>query len=79
MDSLAIIVGVVAIVAFILYVWDRKAKDQPIDIMDAAKLAVGAGGVAGGVAYAVGSEDAMEAVTSVAASAQEMFVGKPEF
>ncbi len=79
MDSLAIIVGVVAVVAFILYVWDRKAKDQPIDIMDAAKLAVGAGGVAGGVAYAVGSEDAMEAVTSVAASAQEMFVGKPEF
>ena len=79
MDSLVVIVGVVAVIAFVLYIWDRKSKDQPIDIMDAAKLAVGAGGVAGGVAYAVGSEDAMEAVASVATSAQEMFVGKPEF
>jgi hypothetical protein len=79
LESLAMIAGVVAVVAIVLYVWDRKTKDQPVDVIDAAKLAIGAGGVAGGVAYAVGAEDVTEVVTSVAASAQEMFVGKPEF
>ena len=78
-ESLAMIAAVVAVVAIVLYVWDRKTKDQPVDVIDAAKLAIGAGGVAGGVAYAVGAEDVTEAMTSVAASAQEMFVGKPEF
>jgi hypothetical protein len=78
-ESLAIIAGVVAVIVLVLYVWDRRTKDQPIDVMDAAKLAVSAGGVAGGVAYAVGAEDTIGAVTSAAATAQEMFVGKPEF
>lgn len=77
--TMGLIAGVVAVIAFILYVWDRKTKDQTIDWMDAGKLALGAGGTAGGIAYAVGSEDAIEAVTNVAAQAQEMFVGKPEF
>ena len=77
--TLGMISGVVAVLAFILYVWDRKTKDQTIEWMDAGKLALGAGGVAGGIAYAVGSEDALGAVTTVAAQAQEMFVGKPEF
>jgi phosphatidylglycerophosphatase A len=76
---LGIVAGVVAVLAFILYVWDRKTKEQPIEWLDAGKLALGAGGVAGGIAYAVGTEDAIEAVTSVATQAQEMFVGKPEF
>jgi phosphatidylglycerophosphatase A len=76
---LGIVAGVVGVLAFILYVWDRKTKEQPIEWLDAGKLALGAGGVAGGIAYAVGTEDAIEAVTSVATQAQEMFVGKPEF
>jgi len=79
LEALAMIAGVVAVVAIVLYVWDRKSKDQPVDVLDAAKLALGAGGVVSGVAYAVGAEDVTEAVTSAAASAQEMFVGKPEF
>jgi hypothetical protein len=79
LESLAMIAGVVAVVAIVLYVWDRRTKEQPVDVLDAAKLAIGAGGVAGGVAYAVGAEEVTEAVTSAAASAQEMFVGKPEF
>ncbi len=78
-SMLAMVAGVVAVVAFVLYVWDRTSKQQDIDWMDAGKLALSAGGVAGGVAYAVGAEDAVEAVTSVASSAQDMFVGKPEF
>lgn len=77
--TLAMIAGVVAVVAFVLYTWERTSKSQEIDWLDAGKLALGAGGVAGGVAYAVGADDAIEAVTSVASSAQEMFVGKPEF
>lgn len=79
LQTLGMIAGVVAVVAFVLYVWDRSSKSEDVDWLDAGKLALGAGGVAGGVAYAVGAEDAMEAVTSVASSAQEMFVGKPEF
>ena len=78
-ETLGIIAAVVAVVVVVLYVWDRKTKQEPVDVLDAAKLALGAGGVAGGVAYAVSNEDAIEAVTAVAASAQEMFVGKPDF
>ena len=79
MYTLGMIAGLVAVVAFVLYAWDRSSKAQPMEWLDAGKLALGAGGVAGGIAYAVGSEDALEAVTNVATSAQEMFVGKPEF
>jgi hypothetical protein len=79
LESLAMIAGVVAVIAIVLYVWERNAKDEPVSVLDAAKLAIGAGGVVGGVAYAVGAEDVAEAVTSAAASAQEMFVGKPDF
>lgn len=76
---LGMIAGLVAVTAFVLYVWDRYSKAQPVEWLDAGKLSLGAGGVAGGIAYALGSEDAVEAVTAAASSAQEMFVGKPEF
>jgi hypothetical protein len=80
--TLGMIAGVVAVVAFVLYVWDRTSKNQEIEWLDAGKLAMGAGGVAGGVAYAVGSDgvDAVvESATSAASAAQDMFVGKPGF
>lgn len=77
--TLAMVAGVVAVVAFVLYIWERTSKGQEIEWLDAGKLALGAGGVAGGVAYAVGSEDVMESVTSAAAATQEMFTGKPGF
>ncbi len=73
------VAGVVAVVAFVLFIWDRSSKGQEIEWLDAGKLALGAGGVAGGVVYAVGSEDVMESVTSAASAAQDMFVGKPGF
>ena len=76
---LLMVAGVVAVIAFVLYVWDRKSKGDDIEWMDAGKLALGAGATAGGIAYAVGTEDVADAVTSVAEKAQEMFVGKPEF
>ena len=80
--TFGMIAGVVAVIAFVLYVWDKTSKNQEIEWMDAGKLALGAGGVAGGVAYAVGSDGvdaAVESVTSAAAATQELFTGKPAF
>lgn len=78
-QTLAIIAGVVAIVAIILYVWDTRTKNQKIDTSSAAKIGLGAGVIAGGVAYAVGSEEAAAVVESVSSTVQDMFVGKPAF
>jgi hypothetical protein len=77
--TLGMIAGAVAVVAFVLYIWERTSKGLEIEWLDAGKLALGAGGVAGGVAYAVGSEDMVESVASAASAAQDMFVGKPGF
>lgn len=77
--TLAIVAGAVAVVAFVFYIWDRYSKEQPVDWMDAGKLALSAGGVASGVAYAVGSDGATDAVEAVTTATQDMFVGHPEF
>jgi hypothetical protein len=79
MYTLAMVAGVVAVIAFVLYIWDRKTKGEDVEWLEAGKLALGAGGAAGGIAYAVGTEDVADAVSTVADKAQEMFVGKPEF
>jgi shikimate 5-dehydrogenase len=60
-------------------VWDRNTKGEEVEWADALKLAMGAGGVATGVAYAVGTDGAEAAVETVTAAAQDMFVGKPGF
>jgi hypothetical protein len=78
-QTLGIIAGIVAAVVVILYVWDRRKTSQPVDLGDAAKLAIGAGTVAGGVAMAVTGDVPEGVVEKVADVAQEMFVGKPEF
>jgi hypothetical protein len=73
------IAGVVAVVAIVLYVWDCRNKAESVDWMNATKLGIGAGGIAGGVAFAVGGDAIAEASSSVVDAAQEMFVGKPGF
>jgi hypothetical protein len=81
-QTIGIIVAVVVSVVVILYVYDRRSKQQPVEVVDAAKLAVGAGAIAGGVTYAVGGDslpEIVETVAKTAETAQEMFVGKPEF
>jgi membrane-associated protease RseP (regulator of RpoE activity) len=81
-QTIGIIAGIVAVVAIVLYVWDRRTKRESVDWVNAAKLALGAGGVAGGVAYAVDGdaiETAVEAGQAVVAQAQDMFVGRPTF
>lgn len=70
---------VVACVALALYVWERNTKGEEVEWTDAIKLAMGAGSVASGVAYAVGTDGAEAAVETVTAAAQDMFVGKPGF
>jgi len=77
--TLAMIAGVIAVIAFVLYIWDRRSKGAEIEWLDAGKIAITAGGAAGGIAYAVGADDVAGVVTTVADKAQEMFVGKPEF
>lgn len=78
-QTLGIVAIVVAAVIVILYVWDRRTKQEPVDIGDAVKLALGAGTVAGGVAMAVTGDIPPEVVERAAEVTQEMFVGKPEF
>lgn len=81
-QTIGIIVAVVVVVTVVLYIYDRRTKQQPVDLADAAKLAMGAGSIAGGVTYAVGGEgisQAVETITKAADVTQEMFVGKPEF
>lgn len=78
-QTLGVVAVIVAAVIVILYVWDRRTKQQPVDIGDAVKLALGAGTVAGGVAMAVTGDIPVEVVEKAAEVTQEMFVGKPEF
>jgi hypothetical protein len=48
--------------------------------LDGAKIAAGAGTLAGGVVYALGGSEGTTAVTApMVAAVQDMFVGKPEF
>ena len=81
-QNMVIIAAVVVVSVVVLYIYDRRSKQQPVEVVDAAKLAIGAGAIAGGVTYAVGGDslpDVVEKVASVTETAQEMFVGKPEF
>ncbi len=80
-QTIAIIGVVIASVVVILYVWDRRNKNEDVNLIDAAKLAIGAGSVAGGVAYAVNGELPIpeQIIEKTAEVAVDMFVGKPEF
>ena len=80
-QTIAILGIVIASIVAMLYVWDRRNKQEEVNLVDAVKLAIGAGSVAGGVAYVVNGdipipEEVVEKATEVA---QEIFIGKPEF
>jgi hypothetical protein len=79
LQTLAMVVGAVMIVAALLYVVDRRAKSVPVDYTDLGKIVAGAGVVTGGVVYAIGTDTIETAATTAVAATQEMFVGKPEF
>ena len=75
----------VALVAFIAYALDRKAKGEPISWETAAKISLFGGLVTSGVVFATGSEAITDAVKTVTDSVpsvvavQDMFVGLPTF
>ena len=71
------IVGAVTIVVAILYILDRRSKDQSINVADLFKLTAGAGGIAGAIVGSFVSGEIGD-VSSLPV-VQDMFVGKPEF
>jgi hypothetical protein len=70
------IIGAVVVVVILLYVMDRRSKNEAIDTLDAAKITGGAAVLTGGVLYALGGADAAEPVMT---AVQDMFTGKPSF
>ena len=76
----------VALVSFIVYALDRKAKGEPISWETAGKLSLFGGLLTSGVVFATGTEGITETVKTVtenlpavAPSVQDMFVGIPTF
>jgi hypothetical protein len=82
--NILMIIGIVALVAVVLYAVERYTQKKPVEWMDASKIGLLSGAGAGGIVYALGGgENAVSAVTEMASSAggavQDMFVGKPSF
>lgn len=82
--NILLIIGIVAVVAVILYAVERYTQKKPVEWTDASKIGLLSGAGAGGIVYAMGGGDnAVAAVTEMASSAggavQDMFVGKPSF
>jgi maltoporin len=82
--NILLIIGIVAVVAVILYAVERYTQKKPVEWTDAYKIGLLSGAGAGGIVYAMGGGDnAVAAVTEMASSAsstvQDMFVGKPSF
>lgn len=78
-QTIGILAAIVSVVVFVLYVWDRRTKQEAVDIGDAAKLSIGASALASGVAFAMGGEDVGNVIETVQNATQEMFVGTPGF
>ena len=78
-----VLVGVaVAIVGFILYVLDRRSKQEPIDYSVGGKIGLLSGIVSSGITFVstVDTPEVIETVKNVASEvSQDMFVGKPTF
>jgi uncharacterized membrane protein YeiH len=82
--NILMIIGIVALVAVVLYAVERYTQKKPVEWMDASKIGLLSGAGAGGIVYALGGgENAVSAVAEMASSAggavQDMFVGKPSF
>jgi len=70
----------VALVCFILYALDRRAKNEAIDWLTAGKMTVFGGAIAGGIVYVL-KTDVVEIIKEIPEIpiTQEMFVGVPTF
>lgn len=74
------VAGGVALTCFILYVLDRKARDEPIEWSTAIRFLVLGGMLGGGITFAVSSSDLPISTTlPEIPPVQDMFVGTPTF
>ena len=74
----------VALVAFIVYALERRAKKEQIVWEDAAKLSLFSGLVTSGVVFATTSDipaviEGVKTVAETVTDNQDMFVGVPSF
>jgi hypothetical protein len=70
----------VALVCFIVYALERRAKGEPIDWVDAGKLSMFGGIISAGVVFATTTDVVTDAVkTMEISSVQDMFIGRPTF
>jgi predicted ATP-dependent Lon-type protease len=75
----------VAIVAFILYVLERRSKGESISWEQAGKLSLFSGLITSGVVFATTADgsvsipDVINTVAENASEIQDMFVGTPSF
>jgi len=72
----------VALVCFILYTLDRRAKGEPIAWDTAGKLSLFGGLLTSGIVFATGTEipTSIDQVKDIIPdAAKDMFVGKPTF
>jgi hypothetical protein len=71
----------VALVCFIIYALDRRAKSEPIDWITASKFTFFGGAIAGGIVYVLKSETVDVIVKEIPEIpvVQDMFVGVPTF
>lgn len=80
---IAIAGAAVALVCFILYALDRRAKGEPISWDSAGKLSLFGGLLTSGVVFATTTDTSAIAEiakdVSIPEVAQDMFVGKPTF
>lgn len=70
----------VALVCFIVYALERRSKSEHINWFDAGKITMFGGILTACVVFATSSEVIVDAVKNIEIpSAQDMFVGKPQF
>jgi hypothetical protein len=70
----------VALVCFIVYALERRAKGEPINWTDAGKLSLFGGIISAGVVFATTTDVVTDAVKTLEVpSVQDMFIGRPTF
>ena len=82
---LVIASAAVAMVAFILYVLERRSKGESIEWADAGKISLISGLLTSGVVFATTTDgivsipEVVNTISEKAGDVQDMFVGTPSF
>jgi len=76
------IAAAITLICFILYAIDRRMNKEPIDWVTAAKICGVGAVVSGGISYSVFAPEVSEVAkvaVPIVETAQEIFVGSPNF